>query len=110
MEWIAIDSVNQVRDIREQKGLSLLFKHSTRCSISAMVKRRFEKDWEQLPANLPLYYLDLIAFRELSNEVANIFFVHHESPQLLLIENGECILDLSHGDVTVEEVLSVLTN
>jgi bacillithiol system protein YtxJ len=109
MEWIAIDSASQVKDIKEQRGLSLLFKHSTRCSISAMVKRRFEKDWEQLPSDLPLYYLDLIAFREISNEVANIFFVHHESPQLLLIENGECILDLSHGDVTVEEVLSVLT-
>lgn len=109
MEWIAIESVNQVRDIKEQKGHSLLFKHSTRCSISAMVKRRFEKEWDQLPANLSLYYLDLIAYREISNEVAATFFVHHESPQLLLIENGKCILDLSHGDVTVDEVLSVLS-
>ena len=73
-----------------------------------MVKKRFELDWDKLPGDLPIYFLDLIKYRELSAKIASDFQVHHESPQLLLIKNGECILDLSHGEVSVEEAMSVL--
>jgi bacillithiol system protein YtxJ len=75
-----------------------------------MVKKRFELDWDKLPDDLPLYFLDLIKYRDLSNKVAQDFQVYHESPQLLLIKDGECILDLSHGHVSVEEALSVLVD
>jgi bacillithiol system protein YtxJ len=70
-----------------------------------MAKRRFELDWEDLPADMPLYFLDLIRYRDISNQVAQIFQVHHESPQLLLIKDGECILDQSHGAISVEEAV-----
>ncbi len=73
-----------------------------------MAKRRFELDWEQLPENLPLYFLDLIKHRDISNKIAEDFQVHHESPQLLLIKNGECILDQSHGGISVEETLEMV--
>ncbi|WP_345948693.1 MULTISPECIES: bacillithiol system redox-active protein YtxJ [unclassified Mucilaginibacter] len=108
MNWIALDSANQLNDIKQQAGYSIIFKHSTRCSISMMAKRRFELDWEQLPDGLPLYFLDLIKHRDISNKVAEDFQVHHESPQLLLIKDGECILDQSHGAISVDEALSVL--
>ncbi len=108
MTWTSLESADQINDIKQGHGYSLIFKHSTRCSISMMVKKRFELDWEKLPSNLPLYFLDLIKYRELSNKVAGDFQVHHESPQLLLIKDGECVLDLSHGEVSVEEALSVL--
>jgi bacillithiol system protein YtxJ len=74
-----------------------------------MAKRRFELDWEDLPEDMPLYFLDLIKYRELSGMVAQLFQVHHESPQLLLIKDGECVLDQSHGAISVEEALSVLS-
>jgi bacillithiol system protein YtxJ len=74
-----------------------------------MAKRRFELDWEDLPEDMPLYFLDLISYRELSAQVAQLFHVHHESPQLLLIKDGECVLDQSHGAISVEEALSVLS-
>lgn len=108
MEWIALDSASQLNDIKENTGYSLIFKHSTRCSISMMAKRRFELDWENLPADMPLYFLDLIKHRDLSNQVAQDFHVHHESPQLLLIKDGECVLDQSHGGISVDETVSVL--
>jgi bacillithiol system protein YtxJ len=73
-----------------------------------MAKRRFELDWENLPDNVPLYFLDLIKYRDLSNQVAQDFQVHHQSPQLLLIKDGECILDQSHGGISLEEALSEL--
>jgi bacillithiol system protein YtxJ len=108
MNWTSLESAEQINAIKNQEGYSLIFKHSTRCSISMMVKKRFELDWDKLPGDLPLFFLDLIKHRELSSKIATDFAVHHESPQLLLIKNGECILDLSHGEVSVDEALSVL--
>lgn len=109
MNWTSLESAEQINAIKNQEGYSVIFKHSTRCSISMMVKKRFELDWNKLPENLPLYFLDLIKYRDLSNQVAADFQVYHESPQLLLIKDGECILDLSHGQVSVEEALSVIS-
>lgn len=103
-----MESANQLNDIKEQNGYSLIFKHSTRCSISMMAKRRFELDWDKLPTDMPLYFLDLIKHRDLSNKIAQEFQVHHESPQILLIKNGECVLDQSHGSISVDDALSVL--
>jgi bacillithiol system protein YtxJ len=108
MNWISLESANQLNDIKEQNGYSLIFKHSTRCSISMMAKRRFELDWDKLPTDIPLYFLDLIKHRDLSNKIAHEFQVHHESPQILLIKNGECVLDQSHGSISVDDALSVL--
>jgi bacillithiol system protein YtxJ len=108
MNWISLESVDQLNSIKQHEGYSLIFKHSTRCSISMMAKKRFELDWEDLPEDMPLYFLDLITYRDLSKQVAEIFQVHHESPQLLLIKDGECVLDQSHGEISVDEALSVL--
>ena len=110
MKWTQLESTEQLNQIKQQQGYSLIFKHSTRCSISMMAKRRFELDWEDLPADMPLYFLDLIRYREISNQIAQIFQVHHESPQLLLIKDGECILDQSHGGISVEEAIGEIGN
>ena len=108
MEWISLDTAAQIDNIKQQQGYSLIFKHSTRCSISMMAKRRFELDWEELPGDMPLYFLDLIKHRDISAKIAHDFQVHHESPQMLLIKDGECILDQSHGAISVDEAISVL--
>jgi bacillithiol system protein YtxJ len=108
MNWTTLDSADQLNAIKSNPGYSLIFKHSTRCSISMMAKRRFEMDMDRLPADMPLYFLDLIRYREISNQVAQDFQVYHESPQMLVIKDGECILDQSHGAISVDEALSVM--
>ena len=108
MNWIQLQSTDQLSEIKNLPGYSLIFKHSTRCSISMMAKRRFELDWDSLPEELPLYFLDLIQYRDISNQIAQQFQVHHESPQLLLIKDGECILDQSHGGISVDEALTLI--
>ena len=105
MNWTLLETEEQLNTIKQQQGYSLIFKHSTRCSISMMAKRRFELDWDDLPQDMPLYFLDLIQHRNISAQVAQLFQVHHESPQLLLIKDGECILDQSHGEISVEDAL-----
>lgn len=109
MEWISLETSDQIDNIKQQPGYSLIFKHSTRCSISMMAKRRFEMDWQNLPTDMPLYFLDLIKHRDISNKVAQDFSVYHESPQMLIIKDGECVLDQSHGSISVDEAVSVLS-
>ena len=106
MNWISLESAQQLDGIKQHLGYSIIFKHSTRCSISLMAKRRMEMDADALPENLPIYFLDLIKYRDISNQIAQDFHVYHQSPQLLLIKDGECILDQSHSDISVEEALS----
>ena len=108
MNWTQLQSTDQLNEIKNLPGYSIIFKHSTRCSISMMAKKRLELDWDDLPENLPLYFLDLIQYREISNQIAQLFHVYHESPQLLLIKDGECILDQSHGGISVDEALTMI--
>lgn len=73
-----------------------------------MAKRNFEFSWDLIPAGTALYFLDLISYREISNQIAELFQVAHQSPQILLIKNGDCILEASHGDISAEEVAEVI--
>lgn len=108
MNWISLESADQLSEIKKHQGYCIIYKHSSRCSISFMVKRRIEMDADDLPENLPVYFLDLIKYRDLSNQIAQEFHVHHESPQLLLIKDGECILDQSHNGISIGEALAEL--
>ncbi|MES2829557.1 MAG: bacillithiol system redox-active protein YtxJ [Bacteroidota bacterium] len=110
MQWKYITDLAQIDEIQNQPGYSLIFKHSTRCSVSMMAKRRFEMDWESIPADTSLYFLDLIAYRPISAQIAETFQVHHESPQILLLKDGSCVLDASHSDISAEEVAEVIAS
>ncbi len=107
MKWLNLNSIDQLGKIIENSKSSpqIIFKHSTTCPISSMAKLRFEEAWNVDYADC--YYLDLLAYRSISNEVAERFAVHHESPQLILIHNEEVILDASHMDISVKEILEV---
>jgi bacillithiol system protein YtxJ len=108
MSWIKLDNDNQLKEIKADNGYSIIFKHSTRCSISMMAKKRVDMDLSDLPTIVKPYFLDLIAHRGISNQISEAFQVHHESPQLLLIKDGECILDQSHGDISIEDTLDLI--
>ena len=74
-----------------------VFKHSTRCSVSYMAYKGLKAMWKF--EDIPFYYLDLIKFRDISNEIAKAFEVWHESPQLLIIKNGVVVAYESHGAI-----------
>ncbi len=105
MNWIPLVNEDQLTEINRISSDTpqVIFKHSTRCSISSVAKNRLER--AELPANINFYYLDLIAFRELSNKITETYQVHHESPQVLLIKNGECIFDESHNAINMDELV-----
>jgi bacillithiol system protein YtxJ len=110
MIWNELNTIAQVDTILEQSKQvpCAILKHSTRCSISAMAKYRLEDDWDFKPDEVQPYLLDLLAHRDISNHLSERFQVHHESPQVLLIVNGECTYDASHLDISVGELKEVL--
>lgn len=106
MNWIPLESINQVQSIRDRSFEipCLIFKHSTRCNVSAIALYRLESDWDFSMDEMEVYFLDLIKHREVSNYISEFFDVFHESPQALIIQNGACVYDASHMDISVADL------
>lgn len=104
MNWIALTEETQLEQIKEQSKQQpvVIFKHSTRCSISSMAKNRLER--EKPAENVTFYYLDLVRYRPISNKIADEFKVHHESPQVLLIKNEACTYEESHNGINMADI------
>jgi bacillithiol system protein YtxJ len=105
MNWIPLQNETQLEEIRKRSSgrPQLIFKHSTRCSTSAVVKGRLDR--AEKPEAIDFYYLDLISYRPVSNKVADLFRIDHESPQVLLIRDGQCIYDESHMGITMADIV-----
>jgi bacillithiol system protein YtxJ len=106
MNWSVLTSEEQLEILLKQSHTKpqLIFKHSTRCYVSSVVKTRLESG--TLPAHIDFHYLDLLAHRSLSNKIAEDLKVYHESPQVLLVQNGECVFDESHLVIRMQDILS----
>ncbi|MEZ7499532.1 bacillithiol system redox-active protein YtxJ [Flavobacterium sp. Arc3] len=103
MNWNALtdlEQLNEIISLSNEKPV-VIFKHSTRCSISRMALKQFENEFD-LSDKVTPYFLDLIAYRDISNGIASRFGVMHQSPQLLLIKNGKSVYDVSHSDIDAE--------
>ena len=106
LAWNNLTDIAQVNAIQEKSHQipCVIFKHSTRCSISTTAKARLERNWQFGADDVHAYYVDLLNHRELSNQLAAVFAVHHESPQVLLIIKGECVYDESHNAISVADL------
>ena len=105
MNWLKLESIGQLEIIKEKSKENpvLIFKHSTGCSVSWTALNRMERNWKQEEMNeVNAFYLDLLKHRDVSNQVAFEFEIEHESPQLLLIENGLAVYDQSHLDISYQ--------
>jgi len=105
INWIELTDLGQLNEIIDSSHQQpvVIFKHSTRCSISRMALKQFENEFDMGDAVTP-YFLDLLNHRDISNEIATRFDVYHQSPQLLLIKEGKSIYDASHSDIDAAEL------
>ena len=108
MEFIALETLDKLEEIQQAKGYSVILKHNTTCPISKGVLQRLHEEGDAIKVVDTIYVLDLLAHRDISDRIEEMFEVKHESPQLLLIKDGECILDQSHGQISVEEAVTVI--
>ncbi len=109
MDWNKLESESDLLTLfhlstTNSNKYFIIFKHSTRCPVSAMSLYRLEKNWTFVKEAVSPYFLDLIKFRAVSKKIEELLGVRHESPQLLLIKNGKCIYHQSHHLISVEEL------
>lgn len=101
LKWKPLTSVDQLSLITEASKTrpQAIFKHSTRCGVSRMVLKTFEVDFNLEPNTYDFYLIDLLNYREVSSAISETFDVHHQSPQLLIIKNGDVVIHDSHGAI-----------
>ena len=111
MEWIELKEESQLDKIVEESKTNpvVIFKHSIRCSISAAAHGRIERDWnkEKMKA-IKFYYLDIINNRSISNKIAEVLNVPHESPQVFIIEDGKCKYTAAHMSISYKALKELL--
>lgn len=111
MKWNVLNNSAQLEEIKKtsEQHPVVVFKHSTRCSISAAALNRLERNWkdEEMAVVKP-YYLDLLSYRPVSNAIADTFGVYHQSPQILIIHKGACVYHTSHMDISYPELKAQL--
>ena len=109
MHWNELTSMDQLEllEIQSQIQPVLIFKHSTRCSISRFALKQFENEFD-LQDKITPYYLDLLNHRDISNEIAFQFNVQHQSPQILLLKNRVVVYHTSHENIDATELKKYL--
>ncbi|MCL5129376.1 MULTISPECIES: bacillithiol system redox-active protein YtxJ [unclassified Algibacter] len=110
LPWIPLNALQQLDLIKEKSSTKtqIIFKHSTRCGISSMVMKEFVGAYDFTEKEVDLYFLDLLNFRDISNEVGYKFQVMHQSPQLLVIKNGVVVAHESHGAINEMDLASLV--
>lgn len=113
MKWIDLNSVEQLDSLQKESNENpvLIFKHSRRCNISRASLDRLERNWKDGEmAHVKPYFVDLLSYRDVSNQIADTFQVEHESPQILLIQKGKPVLHLSHFEIEYDQIKSAIKN
>ena len=106
MNWHILKKEDQLTFIDDlsNEQYCLIFKHSTRCSISTIAKSRLEKNWQLPEDKITPFYLDLISFRNISDKITTRYAVKHQSPQIIIIKDGIAIYDTSHLDIQIKNI------
>lgn len=110
INWVILDTISQLDTISSTSSEKpvLIFKHSTRCSISRMVLKQLENEYDYKDDEVTPYFLDLLSHRDISNEIAIRFGVMHQSPQIILIKDGKAIYNNSHDGIHAEDLQQFL--
>lgn len=110
INWVALDTISQLDTISSSSSEKpvVIFKHSTRCSISRMVLKQLENEYDYKDDEVTPYFLDLLSYRDISNEIAIRFGVQHQSPQIIVIKDGKSVYNASHDGIHAEDVKAFL--
>ena len=106
VNWVPLIDMEQLTQIKEESKTIpvLILKHSIRCSVSLMAKNQLDRNWDIDNDKIKTYYLDLLKYRPISNQIAEDFGVYHQSPQILLIKNGECNYTATHSSIDARAI------
>jgi len=106
MNWKHLNSTDDLDEAitSSNNSLVILFKHSTRCSISRMAEKMLAMGWDESLDSVEAYHLDLLNHRDVSAAITETLNVHHQSPQLLVLQNSEVLEVSNHSDISADIV------
>lgn len=105
-KFFTLDNIEQLNEIDEISNTKpvVIFKNSTRCFISKTVLKQFEAEFNYSVDQIDWYLLDLLNYRDISNEIAHRYNVTHQSPQIIVIRNGKAVFNESHDGISAEDL------
>lgn len=108
--WKELTSEAQLDEIIKDSDSKpvAIFKHSTRCGISTRAKFVLEEEWDYKEEELDFYYLDLLQHRNISNKIAELTGVQHQSPQVILLKKGDPVYEETHHAISAKELREYL--
>jgi bacillithiol system protein YtxJ len=106
MKWLELNSPDQFKDLAEHEPVFAVFKHSTRCATSSTAKHRVERDWT---FEFPIYQVDVLRSRAVSDLIEKQTGIRHESPQLIVFRGGRPVYQASHNFIFVREIETSVT-
>lgn len=111
MQWqtiTTIDELNKAIELSHSKPV-LIFKHSTRCAVSSMAFDRLDRSWNaEEMKDVAAFMIDVIMHRPVSMAVQEKTGVWHESPQIILLVNGQVQFHESHMGIYYDSVKEAL--
>lgn len=110
LPWVYLTTLSQLHEVLKTTNEKpvLLFKHSTRCGVSTMALNSLESNWTSGTELCTVYILDLLKHREISNEIATLTGIIHQSPQVIVLKGNEIIYDASHSSINARKIESTL--
>jgi bacillithiol system protein YtxJ len=110
MGWTELSSIKQLLESFNNSEFrpQLYFKHSNRCGISKMALKEFENSGVLNYSQADFFLLDLLNYREISNEIVALSGIEHQSPQVVFIHNNKVIYSESHGTIDGEKIINIL--
>ena len=104
--WKPITDISAVDEIIEASNerTQIIFKDSMTCGISAYAKSRLSEGNDLMMDHADFNYLDLLRYRDVSNYIAEVFNVYHQSPQILIVKNGKVTYTASHHVIQPREI------
>lgn len=106
MNWKQLTSVEDLdRAISASENVTVvLFKHSTRCSISRMALKMFEGGWNESLSTVDAHFLDLLEHKDISAAITEKLDVEHQSPQMLVLRGGKVVHHASHSSIDADSI------
>jgi bacillithiol system protein YtxJ len=103
-----IQQIHSKSELEEAlRRTAVFYKHSSRCWMSARAVRQLER-YARAAGAQPVFLIDVIAQRDLSNWLTEISGVRHASPQVILMEDGQARFHASHLGVTAKALLAAM--
>lgn len=109
--WQKISQTSHVDSIIESSSErpQLIYKHSHRCSVCFVAKGDLEQSSEEILDHADMHFVNVVHHREASDYIASELDIRHESPQVILVDQGDVVWHASHGSIEAEKMLDEIT-